>query len=44
VDGPAAVVVIQEAGLDGFWMHRLLQARSRKTEPELLLLFRHSAH
>jgi transposase len=24
--GPVKVVVIQEAGLDGFWVHRLLQA------------------
>jgi transposase len=25
-DGSVKVVVIQEAGLDGFWVHRLLQA------------------
>ena len=24
--GPIGVVVIQEAGLDGFWVHRLLEA------------------
>jgi transposase len=24
--GPVAIVVIQEAGLDGFWVHRLLSA------------------
>src|SRR4051812_29143277 len=24
--GPVAVMVIQEAGLDGFWLHRLLAA------------------
>jgi transposase len=27
VGSPPAAVVIQEAGLDGFWVHRLLQAR-----------------
>src|ERR1700733_3644925 len=26
--GPVTIVVIQEAGLDGFWVHRLLQANS----------------
>jgi transposase len=26
VGGPVPVVVIQEAGLDGFWIHRLLEA------------------
>jgi transposase len=26
--GPVSMVVIQEAGLDGFWVHRLLQANS----------------
>jgi transposase len=25
-EGPVAIVVIQEAGLDGFWVHRLLNA------------------
>jgi transposase len=24
--GPVGIVVIQEAGLDGFWVHRLLEA------------------
>ena len=26
VDGMVSIIVIQEAGLDGFWVHRLLQA------------------
>src|SRR3954470_18549245 len=26
IDKPVKVVVIQEAGLDGFWLHRLLEA------------------
>ena len=26
VDGTVAIIVIQEAGLDGFWVHRLLEA------------------
>lgn len=26
LDGPVAVITIQEAGIDGFWLHRMLEA------------------
>ncbi|MBV8397121.1 MAG: transposase [Acetobacteraceae bacterium] len=31
VGGPVEVVVIQEAGLDGFWVHRLLEANGMES-------------
>lgn len=31
VEGPVEIVVIQEAGLDGFWVHRLLEANGMES-------------
>ena len=31
VEGPVGISVVQEAGLDGFWVHRLLEARGIKS-------------
>src|SRR5690242_16598572 len=31
IGGPVRVVVVQEAGRDGFWLHRLLQAHSTES-------------